>query len=93
MVLSVLVTTDSAVPSTVPITQKALNKYLLNESVEPDLLPLRNHGVEEEKDEEHGWLESALIESNWCSLGGAPDPTWSVRAEGFLEEVLFTLSL
>lgn len=92
MVLSVLVTTDSAVPSMVPITQKAL-KYLLNESVEPDLLPLRNHGVEEEKDEEHGWLESTLIESNWCSLGGAPDPTWSVRAEGFLEEVLFTLSL
>lgn len=38
-------------------------------------------------------MESALIQSNWCSLGGAPDPTWSVRAEGFLEEVLLALSL
>ena len=87
MVLSVLVATDSAVPSTVPVTRKALNKYLLNESVEPDLLPLRNHSVEEEKDKEHGWLESTL------RVTGAPDPTWSVRAEGFLEEVLLTLSL
>lgn len=87
MVLSVLVATDSAVPSTVPVTRKALNKYLLNESVEPDLLPLRNHSVEEEKDKEHGWLESTL------RVTEAPDPTWSVRAEGFLEEVLLTPSL
>lgn len=42
MVSSVLVTTDSTVSSTVPVTQKALNKCLLNESMEPDLLPLRN---------------------------------------------------
>ena len=60
---------------------------MLNESVEPDLLPLRNHSVEEEKDEEHGWLESAL------RVTGAPDPTRSVRAEGFLEEALLTPSL